>query len=68
MPQVTIIKDIGDNLLGFKILKIEIDESIETNYCVILAPFQFQFNISKNKIGIHIIFLKLRTAVFLSYG
>ena len=71
VPKVEIRKSIGDDLLGFKIIKIEIDESIETNYFLVLTPFQFQLTICKtypNKIGIHIGFLKLKVAVFFSYG
>jgi len=67
IPKVKITKSIGDDLLGAKIIKIEIDESIETNYFLILTPFQFQLNICRNKIGIHIGFLKLKIAVFFSY-
>tara|TARA_R110000824_G_scaffold194127_1_gene376633 strand:+ start:2088 stop:2300 length:213 start_codon:yes stop_codon:yes gene_type:complete len=68
IPKVEIIKSIGDDVLGFKIIKIEIDESMETNYFLMLTPFQFQLTICKNKIGIHIGFLKLKTSIFISYG
>ena len=42
MPKVEIIKNIGDSLLGFKIIKTEIDKSVQTDYFIILTPFQFQ--------------------------
>ena len=68
IPKVEIIKNIGCSLLGFKIIKTEIDKSVQTDYFIILTPFQFQLTFASNNIGIHIKFLKFKVMVSFQYG